>query len=49
MGQCRKATCYDNAAMESVNRIIKTEALYAKLDKSKVKERRVLELNHFDP
>ena len=36
-----KATCYDNAAMESVNGIIKTEALYAKLGKSKVKERRV--------
>ena len=36
-----KATCYDNAAMESVNGIIKTEALYAKLGKTKVKERRV--------
>ena len=36
-----KATCYDNAAMESVNGIIKTEALYAKLGKSKVKEPRV--------
>ena len=36
-----KAICYDNAAMESVNGIIKTEALYAKFGKSKVKEPRV--------
>ena len=35
------ASCYDNAAMESVNGIIKTEALYSRLGKTKVKERRV--------
>ncbi len=37
----RKATCYDNAAMESLNGIIKTEALYCKFGKTRVKERRV--------
>lgn len=37
----RRATCYDNAAMESLNGIIKTEALYNKFGKSKVKDKRV--------
>lgn len=37
----RVASCYDNAAMESLNGIIKTEALYCRFGKTKVKERRV--------
>lgn len=37
----RVATCYDNAAMESLNGIIKTEALYSRFGKTKVKEKRV--------
>lgn len=37
----RVATCYDNAAMESLNGIIKTEALYCRFGKTKVKEKRV--------
>ena len=38
----RVASCYDNAAMESLNGIIKTEALYCRFGKTKVKEKRVL-------
>ena len=37
----RVASCYDNAAMESLNGIIKTEALYCRFGKTKVKEKRV--------
>ena len=37
----RVATCYDNAPMESLNGIIKTEALYCKFGKTRVKEKRV--------
>ena len=37
----RVATCYDNAPMESLNGIIKTEALYCRFGKSRVKEKRV--------
>lgn len=37
----RVATCYDNAAMESLNGIIKTEALYSRFGKTRVKEKRV--------
>lgn len=37
----RVATCYDNAAMESLNGIIKTEALYCRFGKTRVKEKRV--------
>ena len=37
----RVATCYDNAPMESLNGIIKTEALYCRFGKTKVKEKRV--------
>ena len=37
----RVATCYDNAPMESLNGIIKTEALYSRFGKTKVKEKRV--------
>ena len=36
----RVASCYDNAAMESLNGI-KTEALYCRFGKTKVKEKRV--------
>ena len=36
-----KLTCYDNAKMESFNGIFKTEALYAKFGKTRVKERRI--------
>lgn len=36
-----RLTCYDNARMESLNGIIKTEALYAAFGKARVKERRV--------
>lgn len=35
------ASCYDNAAMEYLNGIIKTEALYCRFGKTNVKERRV--------
>ena len=37
----RLATCYDNAPMESLNGIIKTEALYCRFGKTKVKEKRI--------
>ena len=37
----RVATCYDNAPMESLNGIIKTEALYCRFGKTKVKEQRI--------
>ena len=37
----RVATCYDNAPMESLNGVIKTEALYCRFGKTKVKEKRV--------
>jgi len=37
----RVATCYDNAPIESLNSIIKTEALYCRFGKTKVKEKRV--------
>ena len=37
----RVATCYDNAPMESLNGIIKTEALYSRFGKTKVKEKHV--------
>ena len=37
----RVATCYDNAPMESLNGIIKTEALYSRFGKTRVKEKRV--------
>lgn len=37
----RVATCYDNAPMESLNGIIKTEALYCRFGKTRVKEKRV--------
>ena len=37
----RVATCYDNDTMESLNGIIKTEALYSRFGKTKVKEKRV--------
>lgn len=36
-----KLTCYDNARVESFNGVFKTEALYAKFGKTKVKERRI--------
>lgn len=35
------ASCYDNAPMESLNGIIKTEALYNRFGKTKVKEKRI--------
>lgn len=35
------ASCYDNAPLESMNGIIKTEALYSKFGKTKVKEKKV--------
>lgn len=37
----RVASCYDNAAIESLNGIIKTEALYSRFGKTRVKEKRV--------
>ena len=37
----RVATCYDNAAMESLNGIIKTEALYSRFGKTRVKEKKI--------
>jgi hypothetical protein len=37
---CRK-TCWDNASMESCNGILKTEALYSRFGKTKVKDRRI--------
>lgn len=37
----RVATCYDNAPMKSLNGIIKTEALYCRFGKTRVKEKRV--------
>ena len=37
----RVATCYDNAPMEALNGIIKTEALYCRFGKTRVKEKRV--------
>ncbi|MGN1189842.1 MAG: IS3 family transposase [Candidatus Ornithospirochaeta sp.] len=37
-----KLTCYDNARMESINGIIKCEALYVKFGKTNVNQKRVL-------
>lgn len=37
----RTAICYDNAAMESLNGIIKTESLYSRFGKTRVKDRRI--------
>ena len=37
----RVAFCYDNAAMESLNGIIKTEVLYCRFGKTKMKEKSV--------
>lgn len=37
----RVATCYDNAAIESLNGIIKTEALYSRFGKTRVKEKKI--------
>lgn len=37
----RVSSCYDNAPMESLNGIIKTEALYSRFGKTKVKEKKV--------
>lgn len=37
----RKGSCYDNAAMESLNGVIKTEALYCRFGKTRVKDRRI--------
>ena len=37
----RTAICYDNAAIESLNGIIKTEALYCRFGKTRVKDRRI--------
>lgn len=37
----RVATCYDNAPMESLNGIIKSEALYSRFGKTKVREKRI--------
>ena len=37
----RTAICYDNAAIESLNVIIKTEALYCRFGKKRVKDRRI--------
>ena len=36
-----KGDCYDNAAIESLNGIIKTEALYCRCGKTKVKEKQI--------
>lgn len=36
-----KADCYDNAAMESFNSVLKTEGLYARFGKSNVLDRRI--------
>ena len=36
-----KGSCYDNASMESLNGIIKTECLYCRFGKSKVKNRMI--------
>ena len=36
-----KGSCYDNARMESINGVIKTEALYCAFGKSKVNGRRI--------
>lgn len=37
----RTAICYDNAAIESLNGIIKTESLYCRFGKTRVKDRRI--------
>lgn len=37
----QSGTCYDNAAMESLNGIIKTECLYCRFGKSNIKNRRI--------
>ena len=37
----KSTICYDNAAMESMNGIIKSKALYSKFEKTRVKERRI--------
>ncbi|MBQ6662918.1 MAG: IS3 family transposase [Firmicutes bacterium] len=37
----KKGCCYDNAAMESLNGIVKTESLYCRFGKTKVKEKRI--------
>ena len=36
-----KLTCYDNARMESINGVIKCEALYVKFGKTNVNQKRV--------
>ncbi len=36
-----RLTCYDNARMESINGIIKCEALYAKFGKTRVNQKRI--------
>jgi len=36
-----KGSCYDNAPIESLNGVIKTECLYCRFGKSKVKNRMV--------
>lgn len=36
-----KLTCYDNARIESLNGVLKTECLYARFGKTKVKDRRI--------
>jgi len=37
----QRGTCWDNASMESCNGILKTEALYSRFGKTKVKDRRI--------
>lgn len=37
----KKGSCYDNAAMESLNGIIKTEGLYCRFGKTRIKNRKV--------
>ena len=36
-----KLTCYDNARMESINGVIKCEALYVRFGKTNVNQKRV--------
>ena len=36
-----KLTCYDNARIESLNGVLKTEGLYARFGKTRVKDRRI--------
>lgn len=37
----KKGSCYDNAAMESLNGILKTESLYCRFGKTRIKERKI--------